>query len=458
MEKVFAYIKLVLPQRFFRAARPAYHFLLAFFAAFVYRFPSRKLVVIGVTGTKGKTTVVELLHAMLEAAGVKAASSSSLRFRIDDEEVVNDLKMTMPGRFFMQGFLRRAVHAGCRYAVLEVTSEGIAQFRHRFIDFDVAVMTNVEPEHIESHGSFEQYLRAKLDLFWRLTKYDVAVINKDDRYGARFAAATSAGKIWYLNSGISWKDREWRLVDTRMGREGIEIRFRLVRSETMRGDEYVIRSSLQGVFNLYNLLAAIATAMSIHLDMAAIGEGAARVKSVKGRMEWIQKEPFGVVVDYAHTPGSLRHAYETAKKITASTSKNLICVLGSAGGGRDRWKRPEFGKIAAEFCREIILTNEDPYDEDPASILEEIEAGFSPVPSSKFPPYAEASAGRPVPSSRKILDRREAIRAALRSAASGDVVIITGKGAEQWIMGSGGVRIPWDDRTVVREELSNDAS
>src|SRR3989338_1454914 len=203
---ILPFLKKIIPLRFFMALQLPYHFLLAFSAALWFWFPSRKLFVIGITGTKGKTTVVELIHEILQAGGEKTASVSSLRFRVGGDTEINEKKITMPGRFFLQRFLHRAVKSGCRYVVLEVTSEGIKQFRHRFINFSAAVMTNMEREHIESHGSFERYLRAKLDLFWRLPMSAVAVINRHDPYMDRFCAATGARKIFH------WKKypRRWR--------------------------------------------------------------------------------------------------------------------------------------------------------------------------------------------------------------------------------------------------------
>lgn len=436
MRQVFHRIKDSMSGQILSALRPPYHFFLAFLAALVYWFPSRRLIVIGVTGTKGKTTIVELLHSILQESDAKTASVSSLRFKIGDEEVKNELKMTMPGRFFVQQFLRRAVREGCKYAVLEVTSEGIKQFRHRFIRFHAAVMTNVEPEHIEAHGSFEKYLRAKLDLFWRLSKDAVAVINRDDPYANRFAAATAAHAAWYGKEKVVIHDHEWAVEKKRLGKEGIAFHI---------GGQSV-RSALLGEPNCYNIFAAMTIALALHLPMEKITTGIGEVRGVPGRLEFIQKEPYAVVVDYAHTSESLKKIYAFLRAQIAnrkSQSARLICVLGSAGGGRDTWKRPELGKIAAEFCGEIILTNEDPYDENPEAILDEIASGFSRVPSAK----------RQAPSARKILDRGEAIREAVKSAKPGDTVIITGKGAEPWIMGPNGTKIPWDDRGVAREIL-----
>lgn len=425
-------MKRAIPRPLVRLCEPAYHFLLAFLAAVWYRFPSRRLVVIGVTGTKGKTTAVELLHEILSASGAKTASVSSLRFRIGAEDTPNLFKMTMPGRFFLQGFLRRAVRAKCRFAVIEVTSQGITQFRHRFIRFSGALVTNVAPEHIEAHGSFERYLRAKLDLFWRLPKDAVAVINRDDPERRRFAAATAAHRAFYNKEGIAVNGRRWAAADLSIGQDGIGF--------TLGGQS--IRSLLRGEFNFYNILGAASLGLSQGIALEKIAAGIARVAGVPGRMEYVARDPFAAVVDYAHTPDSLKSVYAFLSESRKPKTKNqkLICVLGSAGGGRDKWKRPELGRIAAEFCSEVILTNEDPYDESPAAIMDEIAAGFPQTQNSK-------------PKTRKIVDRREAIRAALRLAAPGDIVVITGKGAEPWLMGPDGTKIPWDDREAAREAL-----
>ena len=408
-----------------------YHFLLALAAAAWYGFPSRGMVVIGVTGTKGKTTVVHLLHDILHSSGRRTASLSSVRFRIGDSEEMNTLKMTMPGRFFVQRFLYRAKKAGCQYAVIEVTSQGIVQSRHRFINFSAAILTNVAPEHIEAHGGFEPYVRAKLDLFWRLGRDVVAIINQDDALAGRFAAATHARRAWYSRDSIGIHGKQWHVKHIVVGPSGVSCEI---------GGK-AITSSLAGEFNVHNILAASAAALSQGVSLGEIRDAVRRFSGVPGRMECVRREPFRVVVDYAHTPDSLQKVYETLRRENQkSTRENaqLICVLGAAGGGRDTWKRPEFGRIAAEFCDRIILTNEDPYDEDPSEILSHIKSG---IPNPQF-------------SISTILDRRDAIKQALLSARPGDIVVITGKGAEPWIMGPHGSKIPWDDREVVREEYA----
>lgn len=428
MQSGLQILKSIIPDFLLLFFRPLYHYMLALSAALTYGFPSRKLFVIGVTGTKGKTTVVELLHELFEEAGFKTASVSSLRFKIGSETQRNELKMTMPGRFFVQKFLHEARKADAKYAIIEVTSEGIAQFRHRFISFDMAVMTNVAPEHLESHGGFEPYLRSKLDLFWRMKPDTTAVINRDDREGNRFFAATIAHKVWYGKEGVAVQKKNLSIRNIEIGAEGI--RFEL--------DRHEIASPLLGEFNFYNIIAVISVGLSRHISIEKIQRVLGRVSGIPGRMEFVRHSPFAVVVDYAHTPDSLRKVYETIQKF--NEFKSLICVLGAAGGGRDTWKRAEFGTIASEFCSRIILTDEDPYDEDPDQILSQIKSGVT---------------SNQLLVTKLIVDRREAIREALQVAGPGDVVVITGKGAELWIMGPNGEKTPWDDRQVVKEELEH---
>ena len=426
MERVIQTLRRVVPKKIFRAVSPLYHFFMAFWAALFYGFPSRRLIVVGVTGTKGKTTVVRLLHHILATSGTTTASLSSLGIRIGDKEEENPMKMTMPGRMAIQRFLHDARRAGAEYAIIEVTSEGIRQFRHRFIKFQGAIITGVHPEHIESHGNFEAYLRAKLDLFWRLPKDATAVINKDDGAWGRFAASTGAAKVFYSASEVAAGGKPILVRHVSLSRDGIEFDL---------GQETIF-SPLLGEFNLSNILAAISFATARHISIQNAASAIKTFSGVPGRMEFIQTSPVSVVVDYAHTPESLRSVYEFLKNSRIKTQDvKLICVLGAAGGGRDRWKRPEFGRIASQFCDTIILTNEDPYDEDPAAIMSEIRSGVTNGVGAEM-----------------ILDRREAIHRAFKIAGAGDTVIITGKGSEKWIMSKNGERIPWNEREIVREE------
>lgn len=422
-------IKYYLPTRFVGALRPAYHFCFALGAAFWYRFPSRHIAVIGVTGTKGKTTTAELIHTIFSVNGTKVAALTTVDQKIGSVVTPNPLKMTMPGRFAVQKFLREAVRAGCQYAILEVTSEGVKQFRHRFIRFRAGVMTNIAPEHIESHGSFEKYLRAKLDLFYRLPADGIAVMNASDQFSTRFRAATRARKTYYTKEEIKTPDRVYPIQDFSVTKKGI----------SFECGDVVLRSPLLGEFNAMNILAAISLAASQHVSWEHIQEGLRAVKGIPGRLEMMQTAPFGVMVDYAHTPDSLEKLFSLAKNFTPRG--RLICVFGTSGGGRDTWKRKEMGKIAAAYCHEVVLTNEDSYDEDTETILHDIAAGFPDVFLQK---------GRVL---KMIIDRREGIAEGLRDARKGDLVLVTGKGTEPWMIGLRGSKIPWDDRRVVREEL-----
>jgi UDP-N-acetylmuramoyl-L-alanyl-D-glutamate--2,6-diaminopimelate ligase len=384
-----------------------YHYLLALIGAVIYGFPSKKMIVVGVTGTNGKSTVVHLLTEILEKSGQKVASLSSIRFKIGDKEEKNMLKMTMPGRFKLQKFLRQAVDTGCKYMILEVTSEGIKQFRHKFIDFDGAVFTNLTKEHIEAHKGFENYRKAKGKLFKALEKSPksdkFAVLNADDVSSAYFQKFFNGKKYFY---GI--RNSVAEITPDKIG---------------MKLD------NLLGEFNVYNAMAAYCAGIVLGIEKNKVLEILKQAKGIPGRLELVIKESFKVFADYAHTPDGLEKAYQ-------ALGKNLICVLGSTGGGRDKWKRPEMGKIAANYCKNIILTNEDPYDENPNQILSEIESGISNFQFSIF----------------KILDRREAIGKALSLAQKGDTVIITGKGCEPWMCVAGNKKIPWDDREIVKEE------
>ena len=437
VENILIFFKKVIPMPVFLFFQPFYHLSLAFLAAFFYGFPSRKLKIIGVTGTNGKTTVVHLLSHILRESGFRTALISSLDFKILNETKKNDLKMTMPGRFFIQKFLRKCVKNKVEYVILEVTSEGIRQFRHRFIKFGSVILTNVTPEHIESHGSFEKYLEAKISFFHSLSRDAVAVINKDDHFWGKFFEATRGESAFYSKEKIIWRGKNFNIRDLSVREEGISFLL----------DGAVFHSPLLGEFNFYNILAAVSAAISEDVRFEHIRKSVGSFRGIPGRLEFVRKKPFSVVVDYAHTPDSLRKVYETLRELITSNqllqARRLICVLGAAGGGRDKWKRPEFGKIAGEFCDEIILTNEDPYDENPAEIIEQIAQGFRQPSTANHQPSTV----------RKILDRREAIREALKLAHGGDTVIITGKGAEPWIMGPKGAKTAWDDREVVKAEL-----
>lgn len=377
-----------------------YHFFLAFFGAILFRFPSKKIKLIGITGTNGKTTTTEMITSILEKAGYKIALSNSIRFKIGEKVETNKLRMTMPGRFFLQRFLRKAVEEKCQFAILEVTSEGIKQHRHRFLNFNIAVFLNLAPEHIESHGSFEKYREAKMK-FFEATK-EIHIINIEDDNSRFFLKIPAKKKVTF---GLKRGDFNLKNTD--------------------------LKISLPGEFNLYNALAAFSTAKVLGIKEEIIKEALKEFKGVPGRMEEVISEPFKVIIDYAFTPNALEKVYQTLLPLAP---EGLICVLGACGGGRDKWKRPVLGQIAKKYCKKIIVTNEDPYDEDPLKIIEDV---------------AKGTEGKAM----KILDRREAISFALKLAKKGNLVIITGKGCEPSICVANGKKIPWDEKKVVLEEF-----
>jgi UDP-N-acetylmuramyl-tripeptide synthetase len=384
-----------------------YHYKLALLGAMLFGFAgkNKNIKIIGVTGTSGKSTTTDLLCKILEEAKYKVASVSSIRFKIGDKEWENKYKMTMPGRMVIQGFLKKAVKAKCDFVVLEITSEGIRQFRHKFINFDTAVFTNLTPEHIESHGGFENYRNEKLKLF-KITK-NIHVINIDDENAKYFVEVPANKKIEF-----SIKD-----VENIRTKNNIEFLYQGV----------YFNLNLIGRFNILNVLAAINVAKAYGIDMETCKRGLERASAISGRMEVVSKNPT-IIVDYAHTPEQLESVYKTFK------DERMICVLGSCGGGRDKWKRPVLGQIAKKYCTKIFVTNEDPYDEDPKEIIEEVykTAGDNAI---------------------KIIDRKKAIKEAIKYAKPEDVVIITGKGSEPWMCLENGKKIPWDDREIVRNIL-----
>ena len=402
-----------------------YYYLVAMLGALRYNFPSRKLFVIGVTGTKGKSSVTEMIAAILEEAGITVAVASTIRFAIGPDSEPNLFKMTMPGRFFLQRFLSRAYSRGATHAIVEMTSEGAKQYRHAGIELDALVFTNLQPEHLESHGGLQKYAEAKLSLAKHLEqspkrpRYMVA--NADDPYGKDFLATQVE-----VCAPFSLADAEPYSTDERS-----------VRFMWRRGELFTV--PLPGVFTIKNVLAALTLCNAMGIPSRTMKKALEHIKPIAGRAERVEMgQPFTVVVDYAHTPDSLRAIFEAYASPSSSSSKNkkIIGIIGSTGGGRDTWNRPEKGKVAEEFCDMVFITNEDPYDEDPQKILESIAKGFT-----KTKPHL-------------ILERRKAIREALKEASSGDVVLITGKGTDPYIMGAKGSKEPWSDKKVAEEELA----
>lgn len=421
MSNLTYWLKRSIPKPLYKVLQPIYHFSLSFIANLYFKQPSNDITVIAVTGTKGKSTVTEIITAILEAEGKRVASLSTIQFKVGEKIERNLFKMTMPGRFFVQRFLREAVSAGCTHAVIEMTSEGAKQFRHRFIEIDALVFTNLSPEHIESHGSFEKYKTAKLEIAKQVERSKkrprYIVSNIDNEHGQDFLEFSVEQQLPYSLKDLSLHSLQ---------KDGVSLVF----------NDTTIRVPLVGLFNVYNTLAAITLTRAMGVSLETIEKALRNLPRVRGRVEHLftpvdaHKHLVGIV-DYAHTPDSLSQLYTAFKDVPK------VCVLGNTGGGRDSWKRPEMAHIAEEHCQKIILTNEDPYDEDPHKIVDDMARGIEDQSKLEI-----------------IMDRRRAIARAIEIAPENGYVLVSGKGTDPYIMGPHGTRTPWSDAEVVQEELN----
>jgi UDP-N-acetylmuramoyl-L-alanyl-D-glutamate--2,6-diaminopimelate ligase len=378
------------------------------------------MVVVAVTGTKGKSSTIEYLNAMYEAAGYKTALLSGIRKKIGTTSTKNTSRLSTPGRFAIQRFLAAAQRAGCTHTIIEMTSEGAVLHRHKNIAFDGLIFTNLAPEHIESHGGLERYIAAKLSIGEAVAhspkERRVLVAPLKDAVTTRFASLPFTERI---------------LCDLEEVRDV---------AYTARGVTGIINGTsisinFPGSFSLMNALLASHMARVHGVSMEHIASGLQKLTSIPGRAQFIDEgQPFGVVVDYAHTKESLEALY------TSFPTQRKICVLGATGGGRDTWKRPVMGAVADTYCDDIILTNEDPYDEDPEAIIAALREGIK----THTPTI--------------IVDRKEAIQEACRRAHAGDVVLVTGKGTDPTIQGPRGTSVPWSDELACREAIAHTRS
>jgi UDP-N-acetylmuramoyl-L-alanyl-D-glutamate--2,6-diaminopimelate ligase len=417
---------------------------LATAAGWWYGDPSRALDVVGVTGTDGKTTTTFLAAAALEAAGVPTGLVGTVETRVGRVRARTADHVTTPGALRLQHLLRAMVATGDRAAVIETTSHGLAAQRVGGVAYDAAVFTNLSHEHLEFHGSFEAYRAAKLSLFERLAeprpsrpgeRPRIGVVNADDPAAELFAAATRAAGARLVTYGLA-PGADVRASSIEEDGQGLRIG---VAAASWTG-ELALR--LAGRFNAHNALAAVALGVGWELDPEAVRTGLAGVDGVPGRMERVDRgQPFGVVIDYAHSPAALGTVLDQLRPVAAASGGGLIAVFGSAGE-RDTEKRPMMGRVAAERCRVVVVTDEDPRGEDRQAILEAIAAG------------AEEAGLRRGTGLLVIADRATAILAALERARPGDVVLLAGKGHEPTILGPAGP-VPWDERAAVERALAD---
>ncbi len=392
-----------------------YHLAMAVLANVFYGFPSKKLTVIGVTGTDGKTTTVNLIYHILKTAGKQVSMISSVGAVINGKNYDTGFHVTTPSSWQLQSFLKKAEG----YLVLEVTSHALDQYRVWGINFAVGVLTNVTNEHLDYHKTYENYAATKAKLL-KIAK--VAVVNKDDEAYGIIA------------------ESEW-------------ITYGLSNNSDVNPENFPFKTKLVGEFNKYNILAGAAAGRALGIDNPAIRKAISSFKLPIGRMEVVHPSTssgqvdFTVMIDFAHTPNALEQVLSTVKK---NTKGRLIHVFGSAGE-RDFQKRPEMGRVSGKYADVIILTAEDPRSESVEKITDRIEEGIRKLEVRSQPPEASLAKGGKL-EVRKIADRQEAITTAVKMVKKGDVVIITGKGHEQ-SMNYGKGEVAWSEHEAVKQAL-----
>jgi UDP-N-acetylmuramoyl-L-alanyl-D-glutamate--2,6-diaminopimelate ligase len=406
-------------------------------AAAFYGYPGRELRVVGVTGSKGKTTTSTLIARVLDQQGYSSGMMTTVEFKIGPHWWSNTTRQTTLEALEVQQMLREMANAHCDFAVIEASSHGLSAQWNRVGDcaFDVAVITNLTHEHLDYHGTLEQYRRDKARLF-ELLHADTskgrktAVINLDDLHASHFMAA--AGQADIITYAIHNPAAMVRPYDIDLTREGV-----CYTAKTPWGD-IAIKLGIPGEFNVLNSLAALCAGLSQGVAPDACAIALRAVSGISGRMERIELgQPFTVIIDYAHNPDSFEQVMSMLRPLTQG---RLISVFGSAGE-RDREKRPRQGAIAGHYCDLVIITDEDPRDEDREAILEGIAAGVRQAGKIEGRGYL------------KIADRAQAIREALGRAQPGDIVLLLGKGHESCIIYEGGRTLPWSERAEVEQIL-----
>jgi UDP-N-acetylmuramoyl-L-alanyl-D-glutamate--2,6-diaminopimelate ligase len=402
-----------------RSLKNLYHLVVAFFSVLYFRYPAKKLKVIGVTGTDGKTTTIYLISHILKKAKKKNAFVSSVGAQIGDKEIDTGFHVTTPSSFPLQKLLRKIANQGYEYVVLEATSHGLDQHRLFGCHFSVGVVTNVTHEHLDYHQTYENYLRTKAKLF-RGVK--VAVLNRDDK------------SFKYLDTKIQ---RYKPCLPA--GRDTKRVTYGIREKADFTPKNFKFKTSLPGEYNQYNCLAAIAVTSSLDIPEDIIRQAIASFEGLKGRMEEIDEgQDFKVYVDFAHTPNALEQVLKSLKK-QLTKRRRLIAVFGSAGL-RDRLKRPVMGEIAARLADITVLTAEDPRTENVDKIIDQIAQGCLKERGIEKKTFFRAP------------DRGEAIRFAIKKAKKGDIVAILGKGHEK-SMCFGETEYPWSDQKEVRRAL-----
>jgi len=440
-------IKSLVPQRL----KNYYHLLQAVLANIWFGFPGKKIKVIGVTGTNGKTTTCQMIARILEEAGYKVSMATTINFKIAEREWTNKTKFTTLSAFAVQKFVRRAVDAGCEYAVLETSSHSLDQYRVWGIPYKVAVITNVTREHLDYHHTMDEYRIAKLRMF---RGAETIVVNLDMERPRDYILYSAKNKYVFTKG-----EADCRSFDCG--------KLNIIKAEDMKlgvdrstyklgGLEYNLH--LLGEFNVENALAATCVGLSENVSLETIRAALAKITFVPGRMYFVKNDKgFNVIIDYAVTPDSLEKLYKLINQMKATRpDSKIISVFGSCGD-RDRGKRPIMGEIVSGAADYVIVTNEDPYHENPKRIIDEVFVGVIGQKSQSINSKSEISNSKQnirieETNCWRIMDRREAIQKALQLAKATDFIVITGKGAEE-TMAIGDKRLPWNDEKVVLEEI-----
>ncbi len=413
--------------------RVFYHYLRGAIAFRLYWNPARDMIVIGITGSKWKTTVTNLVARGLEHAGKKVFMFSTANYSINGQWSENNMKMTSPSPFVLQRLLLEAKKAGCEYAVIETSSHSIFYNRNYGIDYDVAVLTNISQDHLDLHKTMDNYAATKLQLFTNLVTYrrkpwvkKVTVINIDSDYASMFLSEPTPDTMYSYGMAANAQIRPQNIHYLKHGTE-FEIK--------MPSNIVAIKTKLRGKFNVSNILAAVSVLISQKIDIPTIVAAIESVEVIPGRLEEIENNRgLTIFVDYAHTEDSLRNVLETLKQMEGIGK--IITVFG-ATGDRDTIKRPKMGRVADTLSDVVILTEDDNYTENSLKILKEVSMGIKRKEGEGF---------WIIPS------RMDAIRTALVMAEKEDVVIIAGKWAETSQVTNSG-SIAWDDRAVTRKIL-----
>jgi len=401
---------------------------LAILSSNFYGNPSDTLKMIGVTGTNGKTTSTHLIKSILEAAGEKVGLVGTIEYKIGKEKL--PAAHTTPESLELNALLRSMLDKGCTYAVMEVSSHALSQSRVGGIDYDIAVFTNLTQDHLDYHGTMENYFEAKKILFTQIKPTGYAIINNDDHYGMMLHDFVKCKTISYAISSAA----DFRVKNLKYDFRGTTLTIE------SKNSEISFSTNLLGKFNIYNILAAFSSAVALGIPNEKIIEGIRNVKSVRGRFERIES-PFGwtAIIDYAHTPDALENCLRTIHEIMPLQNRGRIITVFGAGGDRDKTKRPLMGQIAGDYSDIVIVTSDNPRSEDPEKIIDEIISGIT----------RRASVLREV-------DRKLAIKRAIKCAQRGDVILIAGKGHEDYQI-IGQTKMHFSDFEVV-ESLINEAN